>query len=71
MAGEMLPQDVADAFVKQYYAILNKCPENAHKFYQESSLLSWPGTNGDVTPVTTLSVSILRNCSKIPFYAYN
>ncbi|KAG8366450.1 hypothetical protein BUALT_Bualt17G0081200 [Buddleja alternifolia] len=55
MAVKMLPQDVADAFVKQYYAILNKSPENVHKFYQESSLLGWPGSDGVVTPVTTLS----------------
>ncbi|KAK6133951.1 hypothetical protein DH2020_032309 [Rehmannia glutinosa] len=55
MAVKMLPQVVADAFVKQYYMILNKCPENAHKFYGESSLLGWPGPDGVVTPVTTLS----------------
>ncbi|KAI3467240.1 hypothetical protein Pfo_023903 [Paulownia fortunei] len=55
MAVKMLPQNVADAFVKQYYAILNKCPENVHKFYGESSLLGWPGPDGVVTPVTTLS----------------
>ncbi|KAL0336541.1 UNVERIFIED_CONTAM: Nuclear transport factor 2 [Sesamum radiatum] len=55
MAVKMLPQVVANAFVKQYYAILNKCPENAHKFYQESSLLGWPGADGVLTPVTTLS----------------
>ncbi|KAK4430085.1 Nuclear transport factor 2 [Sesamum alatum] len=55
MAVKMLPHVVANAFVKQYYAILNKCPENVHKFYQESSLLGWPGPDGVLTPVTTLS----------------
>ncbi|XP_011101762.1 ras GTPase-activating protein-binding protein 1 [Sesamum indicum] len=55
MAVKMLPQVVANAFVKQYYAILNKCPENVHKFYQESSLLGWPGSDGVLKPVTTLS----------------
>ncbi|KAL0386077.1 UNVERIFIED_CONTAM: Nuclear transport factor 2 [Sesamum radiatum] len=55
MAVKMLPQVVANAFVKQYYAILNKCPENLHKFYQESSLLGWPGSDGVLKPVTTLS----------------
>ncbi|KAL3654306.1 hypothetical protein CASFOL_003987 [Castilleja foliolosa] len=49
------PCDVADAFVKQYYAILSKYPENAHKFYAETSLLGWPGSDGVITPVTTLS----------------
>ncbi|KAK4423681.1 Nuclear transport factor 2 [Sesamum alatum] len=46
---------VADAFVKQYYPVLNKCPEDAYRFYKESSLLGWPGPNGVVMPVTTLS----------------
>ncbi|PIN20334.1 Nuclear transport factor 2 [Handroanthus impetiginosus] len=48
-------QYVADSFVKQYYAVLNKCPENVYKFYKESSLLSWPGPDGVITPVTTSS----------------
>ncbi|KAL1551135.1 nuclear transport factor 2-like [Salvia divinorum] len=49
------PADVADAFVKQFYVILNQCPENLHKFYQESSLQGWTEADGSVTPVTTLS----------------
>ncbi|XP_057777312.1 nuclear transport factor 2-like isoform X2 [Salvia miltiorrhiza] len=49
------PADVADAFVKQFYVILNQCPENLHKFYQEASLQGWAGADGVVTPVTTLS----------------
>ncbi|XP_073316681.1 uncharacterized protein [Primulina huaijiensis] len=35
--------------------ILNKSPEIAHKFYQESSLLGWPRLDGDIKTVTTLS----------------
>ncbi|XP_073031134.1 uncharacterized protein [Primulina eburnea] len=48
-------QEVAKAFVTKYYMILNKSPEIAHKFYQESSLLGWPRLNGDIKTVTTLS----------------
>ncbi|KAL3823987.1 hypothetical protein ACJIZ3_020016 [Penstemon smallii] len=55
MATQLSPQIIADAFVVQYYAILNKSSENLHKFYQEPSLLGWPGTDGVVTPVTTLT----------------
>ncbi|KAL0302317.1 UNVERIFIED_CONTAM: Nuclear transport factor 2 [Sesamum angustifolium] len=69
MAVKMLPQVVANAFVKQYYAILNKCPENAHKFYQESSLLGWPGADGVLTPVTTLSDNVKMNFSQTFFLA--
>ncbi|GFQ05287.1 putative g3bp-like protein [Phtheirospermum japonicum] len=49
------PRDVANEFVRQYYMILNKCPENAHMFYNESSLLGWQENDGVITPVTTLS----------------
>ncbi|KAG6426201.1 hypothetical protein SASPL_110421 [Salvia splendens] len=49
------PADVADAFVKQFYVILNQCPENLHKFYQESSLQGWAEADGSLRPVTTLS----------------
>ncbi|GFP90211.1 peroxisome biogenesis protein 22 [Phtheirospermum japonicum] len=49
------PRDVANEFVRQYYMILNKCPENAHMFYTESSLLGWQENDGFITPVTTLS----------------
>ncbi|XP_073145848.1 nuclear transport factor 2-like isoform X2 [Henckelia pumila] len=47
-------QDVASSFVKQYYALLDICPENVHKFYQESSQLGWAEPDGAVTSVTTL-----------------
>ncbi|XP_051122410.1 nuclear transport factor 2 [Andrographis paniculata] len=55
MEDNFRPKDVADAFVRQYYAILNLSAKNTHKFYHESSLLSWPEPDGDTTPVTTLS----------------
>lgn len=58
------PADVADAFVKQFYVILNQCPENLHKFYQESSLQGWAEADGSLRPVTTLSVSILLLAAK-------
>ncbi|KAL2559425.1 Nuclear transport factor 2 (NTF2) family protein with RNA binding (RRM-RBD-RNP motif) domain [Forsythia ovata] len=45
---------VANAFVKQYYSLLHDCPEAVHKFYQESSLLGWPGADDAITSVTTL-----------------
>ncbi|XP_075480659.1 nuclear transport factor 2-like isoform X2 [Primulina tabacum] len=47
-------QIVASSFVKQYYAVLEICPENVHKFYQESSQLGWAEPDGAVTSVTTL-----------------
>lgn len=56
------PADVADAFVKQYFVILDKSPQNLHKFYLEPSLLGWPGIDGVVTPVTTLKVSHFITC---------
>ncbi|KAH6823103.1 hypothetical protein C2S53_011276 [Perilla frutescens var. hirtella] len=49
------PAHVAAAFVEQYYLILNKSPQNVHKFYQEPSLLGWPEDDGVVKPVTTLN----------------
>ncbi|KAL3631243.1 hypothetical protein CASFOL_024227 [Castilleja foliolosa] len=55
MADKVLPRDVADTFVKQYYTILGKSPENVHKFYAESSMLGWLESDGVITPVTTLS----------------
>ncbi|KAL3830614.1 hypothetical protein ACJIZ3_019416 [Penstemon smallii] len=55
MTVQMLyPDKVADAFVKQYYWILNKCPQELYRFYHDLSLLGWPGPDGAVTPVTTL-----------------
>ncbi|KAL6529298.1 hypothetical protein OROGR_014921 [Orobanche gracilis] len=55
MATKIDTQRVADAFVAQYYMILNECPKEVHKFYGESSLLGWTEHDGAMTTVTTLS----------------
>ncbi|KAL6570947.1 hypothetical protein OROGR_000497 [Orobanche gracilis] len=55
MATKMDTQRVADAFVAQYYMILNECPKEVHKFYGESSLLGWTEHDSVMTTVTTLS----------------
>nr|XP_043606283.1 nuclear transport factor 2-like [Erigeron canadensis] len=47
-------QVVGNAFVEQYYHILHQSPELVHKFYQDSSILSRPDTNGQMTSVTTM-----------------
>ncbi|XAR51235.1 hypothetical protein NMG60_11005801 [Bertholletia excelsa] len=47
-------QAVGNAFVEQYYHILHKSPELAYKFYQDSSVLSRPNSNGSMTSVTTM-----------------
>jgi len=52
-------QVVGNAFVEQYYHILYQSPELVHRFYQDSSMLSRPETNGVMTSVTTMKVSLL------------
>ncbi|CAI9775194.1 unnamed protein product [Fraxinus pennsylvanica] len=52
--GNIDVQSVAKAFVSQYYSHLHNCPEVVHKFYQESSLLGWPGADDAIISVTTL-----------------
>ncbi|GFZ10916.1 hypothetical protein Acr_22g0003140 [Actinidia rufa] len=47
-------QFVGNAFVMQYYHVLVNYPHMAHKFYNESSTLSWPETDHETTPVTTI-----------------
>ncbi|KAI4296315.1 hypothetical protein L6164_036283 [Bauhinia variegata] len=54
MAGEVSVQVVANAFVKQYYTTLQKNPELVHRFYHNSSVLSWPEEDGSMNPVTTI-----------------
>ncbi|KAJ6293922.1 hypothetical protein OIU76_022069 [Salix suchowensis] len=44
---------VGNAFVAQYYHILHESPELVHRFYQDSSSLSRPNTDGFMTTVTT------------------
>lgn len=52
-------QYVGKAFVDQYYYVLGISPESVYKFYNESSLLGRPNTNGTMTSVTTLKVGAL------------
>ncbi|CAH1434349.1 unnamed protein product [Lactuca virosa] len=47
-------QDVADAFVKQYYNILQESPQDAHKFYKDTSILDHPCPDGSMKSATTL-----------------
>lgn len=57
---ELSAMAVANAFVTRYYAILHHCPENVHKFYQEESVLGWPGPDDAISLTTTLQVSDLE-----------
>ncbi|KAE9597339.1 hypothetical protein Lal_00007421 [Lupinus albus] len=52
--GSPTPQMVGNAFVEQYYSILHQNPDQVHRFYQESSVLSRPEEDGTVTTVTTI-----------------
>ncbi|KAK4843077.1 hypothetical protein QYF36_003786 [Acer negundo] len=47
-------QVVGNAFVEQYYQILHQSPGLVHRFYQDSSLLSRPDSNGAMATVTTM-----------------
>ncbi|XP_026664702.2 nuclear transport factor 2-like [Phoenix dactylifera] len=47
------PQEVGSAFIKQYYPILHRGPESAYKFYQDSSIISRPDSNGVMASATT------------------
>ncbi|KAL9427207.1 hypothetical protein AB3S75_029411 [Citrus x aurantiifolia] len=47
-------QVVGNAFVEQYYHILHSTPELVFRFYQDSSVLSRPDSNGVMTSVTTM-----------------
>ncbi|GER31857.1 nuclear transport factor 2 family protein [Striga asiatica] len=55
MGETITPQIVADSFVLRYYKILSDSPQYSYKFYNESSLLSWPDFDGNLAPVTTLN----------------
>lgn len=52
---------VGNAFVAQYYHILHESPELVHRFYQDSSSLSRPNTDGFMTTVTTTQVCLHGN----------
>ncbi|XP_057517331.1 nuclear transport factor 2-like [Amaranthus tricolor] len=47
-------QVVGNAFVEQYYHILHQSPEQVYRFYQDSSVLSRPDSNGVMTSVMTM-----------------
>ncbi|CAL1357648.1 unnamed protein product [Linum trigynum] len=47
-------QTVGNAFVEQYYHILHTSPELVHRFYHDSSVLSRPDGNGEMTSVVTM-----------------
>ncbi|KAK3212396.1 hypothetical protein Dsin_017102 [Dipteronia sinensis] len=47
-------QVVGNAFVEPYYHILHNSPELVYRFYQDSSVLSRPDSNGVMTSVTTM-----------------
>ncbi|XP_022743453.1 ras GTPase-activating protein-binding protein 2-like [Durio zibethinus] len=48
------PQEVAAAFVKQYYFLLRDSPGDLYKFYQDSSVVSRVGSDGAMTSFTTM-----------------
>lgn len=54
VAAQPSPQVVGGAFVQQYYFVLHKSPDQVHRFYQDSSILSRPDSNGMMTSVTTM-----------------
>lgn len=56
-------QVVGNAFVEQYYHILHQSPGLVHRFYQDSSSLSRPDTNGVMTTVSTMQVSLFGTFS--------
>ncbi|CAL5367621.1 unnamed protein product [Camellia sinensis] len=56
-------QVVGNAFVEQYYHILHHSPELVHRFYQDSSVLSRPETNGVMMSVTTMKGINDKICS--------
>ncbi|XP_074277827.1 nuclear transport factor 2-like [Silene latifolia] len=47
-------QIVGNAFVEQYYHILHQSPELVYRFYQDSSVLTRPDSNGVITTATTM-----------------
>ena len=65
MALETAPtaEFVGNAFVEQYYHILHHNPELVYRFYDNSSVLSRPGSDGVMTSVTTMQVSFIIGLS--------
>uniref|UniRef100_A0A2P2ML83 Uncharacterized protein MANES_01G027100 n=1 Tax=Rhizophora mucronata TaxID=61149 RepID=A0A2P2ML83_RHIMU len=48
------PQVVGNAFVEQYYTALSEAPEQVHKFYQNISVISRPGSDNLLSSASTL-----------------
>ncbi|CAK8577316.1 unnamed protein product [Lathyrus sativus] len=53
VASTPTTQMVGNAFVEQYYSILHRDPDQVHRFYHDSSVLSRPEEDGTMTSVTT------------------
>ncbi|KAL6878167.1 hypothetical protein ACP4OV_012337 [Aristida adscensionis] len=51
----MSPHVISSAFVPLYYQILHEHPEEAYKFYHDSSILGRPDSNETMLSVTTLA----------------
>ena len=47
-------QEVADAFMKQYYLLFRDSPGELEKFYKDSSMVSRLGSDGAMTSFTTM-----------------
>ncbi|KAJ6891566.1 hypothetical protein NC651_024917 [Populus alba x Populus x berolinensis] len=53
-AVKLDPKVVGNAFAEQYYNTLSKSPELLHNFYNDASLIGRPGSDGSVSPISTL-----------------
>ncbi|KAK2979645.1 hypothetical protein RJ640_015053 [Escallonia rubra] len=62
-------QVVGNAFVEQYYHILHQSPELVYKFYQDSSVLSRPESDGTMTSVSTMD-AINRKIQALEYKNY-
>ncbi|XP_010529091.1 PREDICTED: ras GTPase-activating protein-binding protein 1-like, partial [Tarenaya hassleriana] len=52
--GDHSASEVSDAFVKQYFHILQHLPEEARRFYVTGSVVSRPGPDGSMLSFTSL-----------------
>lgn len=52
---------MGNAFVLQYYHILEQSPEHVYRFYQDNSKFGRPEDNGMMKTVTTMDVSSFCN----------
>ncbi|KAK2979647.1 hypothetical protein RJ640_015055 [Escallonia rubra] len=69
MAMHASAQVVGNAFVEQYYHILHQSPELVYKFYQDSSVLSRPESDGTMTSVSTMD-AINRKIQALEYKNY-